>query len=217
MANRITQTSVLEQHSTQAPHPLMKFGWLTAEDVGPALESMLSCMDRLDERVRVVTDREGNVLAAGRTLDNWIERSDCLAMQERKLLVRRPAEQWLLDTLLHVHIGQIETAILKRGWTGGHCILRAAGLCAEAIAITMQLAHDSFMPKLANLEVAFGLTRSEARIVEMLQQGHGPQEIGEELGISVHTVRAHLRHCYEKLDVSSREELWQKLAPYRLN
>jgi DNA-binding CsgD family transcriptional regulator len=33
----------------------------------------------------------------------------------------------------------------------------------------------------------------------------------------VHTVRAHLRHCYDKLGVSYREALWQRLAPYRLN
>jgi len=78
-------------------------------------------------------------------------------------------------------------------------------------------ADGAFVTVLADLEKAFGLTRCEVLVLEKLMRGHVPHQIAEELAISVHTVRAHLRHCYDKLRVSSREELWQRLAPYHLN
>lgn len=191
---------------------------LTAANVEPALRAMLSSLEKLDERARMVLERDGSVLAAGRGLEHWLERSGCLALVDDRLRSVGREGQLKLETLLAVATGEVETVILARGGTtSGHCILRAAGLCKEALAVTMQIADEEFEPKLADLHEAFGLTPSEMHIVEMLQQGLGANEIGEQLAISVHTVRAHLRHCYDKLGVSSREELWQRLAPYRLN
>lgn len=190
---------------------------LTAENVEPALRAMLTSMELLDGRARLVLERDGLVLAAGRGLEFWLERSNCLSLTDGKLMATSREGQFKLNSILGVSTGEIEDVIISRGASSGHCILRSAGLCDEALAVTMQLADEGFEPKLADLQEAFGLTPSEMHVVEMLQQGQGANEIGEELGISVHTVRAHLRHCYDKLDVSSREELWQKLAPYRLN
>ncbi len=204
-------------HDSPAVRPRTKLEILTADNVEPALEAMLSSMDRLDERVRLVAERDGMVLAAGHSLAAWLKNSDCLILRAGRLQATTRPSQLKLNLLFNVAAGNIETQVLSRGPSSGHCILRCAGLCDEIIAITMQMAHGGFEPKLADLEAAFGLTPSEAHIVELLQQGYGPQEIGERLCISVHTVRAHLRHCYDKLDVSTREELWQKLAPYRLN
>lgn len=212
----IEQRQVIKQDRT-AVRPLSRLEMLTAANVEPALRAMLSSMERLDERARLVLERDGSVLAAGRGLEMWLERSACLSLSDDKLKATSREGQLKLGVLLGVPTGEIETVILSRGQFGGHCILRAAGLCEEALAVTMQLAEKRFEPKLADLQEAFGLTPSEMHVVEMLQQGLGANEIGEKLGISVHTVRAHLRHCYDKLEVSSREELWQKLAPYRLN
>jgi DNA-binding NarL/FixJ family response regulator len=50
------------------------------------------------------------------------------------------------------------------------------------------------------------LTPREAEIVRLLAQGRFDKEIADALAISVHTVRAHLRHIYEKLHVQSRTE-----------
>ncbi len=204
----------LELHLMQ---PSSRLEVLTADNVEPALAAMLTSLEKLDERIRLVVERDGAVLASGNGLEDWLRRSDCLYLNDGRLHALGNEAQVKLITLFEVGVGKIETQVLDRYANEGHCILRTAGLCAEAIAVTMQLADSSFEPKMADLETAFGLTPSEAHIVELLQQGFGPQEIGNELSISVHTVRAHLRHCYEKLDVSSREELWQRLAPYRLN
>lgn len=217
MSTRIFDQMTVLRSDELLPGDPARIELLTAANVGPALETMLSCMDWLDGRTRLVLERDGTILAAGLHASKWLARTDCLVVFDRRLQANTSAAQAKLDLLLAVDVGAIEAQILLRRTSNGHCILRAAGLCRQALVLTVQLAHEGFRQRLANLEEAFGLTPSEAQIVELLHQGHAPQEIGVELGISVHTVRAHLRHCYDKLGVSSREELWQRLAPYRLN
>jgi DNA-binding NarL/FixJ family response regulator len=50
------------------------------------------------------------------------------------------------------------------------------------------------------------LTAREHETLALLAQGLLYKEIGEKLGISYSTVRAHVRHIYEKLHVQSRTE-----------
>lgn len=53
---------------------------------------------------------------------------------------------------------------------------------------------------------AAGLTAREREILDLLVQGFRYREIGERLGISLDTVRTHIRHIYEKMQVQSRTE-----------
>ncbi len=50
------------------------------------------------------------------------------------------------------------------------------------------------------------LTKRESEILENLACGLSYKEIGEQLGLSRHTVNTHLRHIYEKLHVQTRTE-----------
>lgn len=52
-----------------------------------------------------------------------------------------------------------------------------------------------------------GLSPREAEVLFYLGRGHGSSFIAEELDISENTVRTHVRHIYEKVGVTSREEL----------
>lgn len=51
------------------------------------------------------------------------------------------------------------------------------------------------------------LTEREKEILSLLCQGYRYKEIAERLFISIDTVRAHVRHIYDKLHVNSRYEL----------
>jgi DNA-binding CsgD family transcriptional regulator/PAS domain-containing protein len=48
------------------------------------------------------------------------------------------------------------------------------------------------------LRTLFDLTVAEARIATLVANGDGPQAIAESLGISVNTVRTHLKHAFAK-------------------
>jgi len=50
------------------------------------------------------------------------------------------------------------------------------------------------------------LTQREQEILELLAKGRPDKEISDKLGISLNTVRSHLKHIYEKLQVQSRTE-----------
>jgi DNA-binding CsgD family transcriptional regulator len=54
---------------------------------------------------------------------------------------------------------------------------------------------------------SYGLSPRELEVLELLVQGLTTVAIAEELGISPHTVRDHLKHLYRKTRTSSRGEL----------
>jgi DNA-binding NarL/FixJ family response regulator len=59
------------------------------------------------------------------------------------------------------------------------------------------------------------LTRREAEVLPMLQQGRSNAQIALALQVGVETVRTHARNIYRKLGVSSRRELGALSAPDR--
>jgi DNA-binding NarL/FixJ family response regulator len=60
------------------------------------------------------------------------------------------------------------------------------------------------------------LTPHEARLLKLLSEGHSYQSAGEELGITVNTVRNYIRSIYEKLHVHSKSEAVSKALKSRL-
>ena len=54
------------------------------------------------------------------------------------------------------------------------------------------------------------LTRRESEVLDLLSRGFRYREIAEDLHIGLETVRTHIRHIYEKLEVRSRTEATAK-------
>ena len=50
------------------------------------------------------------------------------------------------------------------------------------------------------------LTTREQAVLDCLAQWLAYKQIGDQLNISINTIRTHLRHIYEKLHVQSRTE-----------
>ncbi|HEV2210362.1 MAG TPA: response regulator transcription factor [Verrucomicrobiae bacterium] len=50
------------------------------------------------------------------------------------------------------------------------------------------------------------LSAREQAVLDCLAEGLAYKQIGDQLGISINTIRTHLRHVYEKLHVQSRTE-----------
>ncbi len=62
----------------------------------------------------------------------------------------------------------------------------------------------------------YDLTPHEVRILRLLVDGHHYQTAADELGVTVNTVRFHLRRIYEKLQVHSKAEAVSKALRERL-
>ncbi len=65
---------------------------------------------------------------------------------------------------------------------------------------------EAFQKKPASLMSSDGLTQRESEILALLSEGLSNKEIADRVKISYDTVRAHLRHIYEKLHVRGRTE-----------
>ena len=68
----------------------------------------------------------------------------------------------------------------------------------------------TFQSPLPSAASAATLSARELEILELLSQGKVSKEIADQLLISYHTVRVHLKHIYEKLHVRSQAEAMVK-------
>ncbi len=107
-------------------------------------------------------------------------------------LKRRNTELELeeLNREIHRYILEIEHLKNKQGRSGE----------SQAQILTFQLAKE------------FDLTRRQEDILRLIIEGNSNNDIAEKLHISANTVKTHLRHIYEKLNVRNRREILQKMA-----
>jgi len=62
------------------------------------------------------------------------------------------------------------------------------------------------------LETSVRLTARETDVLRLLALGHSYTQVGDALGVSLHTVTTHIKNVYRKLDVhSARAAVWRAL------
>ena len=65
-------------------------------------------------------------------------------------------------------------------------------------------------------KVDYDLTPHESRLLKLLVEGHNYTTAAEELKVSYNTIKFHMRHIYEKLQVHSKSEAVAKAMKNRL-
>jgi DNA-binding CsgD family transcriptional regulator len=90
---------------------------------------------------------------------------------------------------------------------------RALDLASECGATALaEQAHEELVtagarPRRARTTGVDALTASERRVAELAAKGMTNREIAQALFVTMKTVAVHLAHTYQKLDISSREQL----------
>ena len=95
---------------------------------------------------------------------------------------------------------------LKEAVTGG------APMSPEVARRVITLFRDIRPPERADYE----LTPHETRLLKLLVEGHNYTTSAEELGVSINTIKFHMRNIYEKLQVHSKSEAVAKALRDRL-
>jgi DNA-binding NarL/FixJ family response regulator len=71
------------------------------------------------------------------------------------------------------------------------------------------------IPSVANVEANANLTTREREVLDLMAEGLFYKEAADRMGLSVDTIRAHLRNIYKKLRVRNRTEAILKLSDSR--
>jgi DNA-binding CsgD family transcriptional regulator len=87
------------------------------------------------------------------------------------------------------------------------------GATALADRARTELTASGARPRRTMLTGVEALTPSERRVAEMAASGMSNREIAQALFVTLRTVEIHLTHSYQKLDITSREELPKALEP----
>ncbi|MDP1572256.1 MAG: response regulator transcription factor [Vicinamibacterales bacterium] len=138
----------------------------------------------------------------------------------RRLKVMLPAAQIVMLTAFDDGDQVFES--LKAGATGyvlkdataGEVLDAVRDVCAGGSPISSAIARklvQYFSPRPAAPEVT-ALTAREREVLDALSRGLMYKEIADELGVSINTVRAHVRRIYETLHVQSRQDAVAKLG-----
>jgi len=135
----------------------------------------------------------------------------------RRLVEKSPGTQFVMLTVYDHN-----DAIFESLAAGAHGYLVKPARAAELLAAVRDV-HSGGAPMTSNIArrvvqtfkrpVADAarsgmetLSEREAEVLDLLAQGYLYKEIASRMGVSYHTIHAHVRHIYEKLHVRSRAQ-----------
>jgi DNA-binding NarL/FixJ family response regulator len=75
------------------------------------------------------------------------------------------------------------------------------------LALFICSAQSRPVPEFETLRMLFGLTRTEARVAQLLAHGKRSEEVARELGVSNTTVAFHLRNLFQKTGAARQSDL----------
>ena len=144
--------------------------------------------------IRILRERHPNLLLLMLTVYDDDERIfDALCAGACGYLLKRTSPARLLESL-------------KEAVTGG------APMSPEVASRVIALFREMHPPKRADYQ----LTPHETRLLKLLVEGYNYTTAAEELHVSYNTIKFHMRHVYEKLQVHSKSEAVAKAMVERL-
>lgn len=165
----------------------------------------------------LLLDGQQNVVFLSSEAEDLLSRTGAMKLEEGRLCLVRRQQQVALDTLIQ---GCFESQ------SSGMINLNGSDPVASRLLVsTVQPRDDKLFPShglVAVFVVAgeceeaakedvigqwLGLTGAEARVAGLIAQGRRPAEIAEEIELSVHTVRHHIKSIYRKTGAHSQSQL----------
>jgi DNA-binding CsgD family transcriptional regulator len=172
-----------------------------------------------DVHARAIVDDDLSIRWINALGTALLDRGAGLEIRGGALFATEPAFQQRLWDLVRGSGRRVSSCSLSRRDGHDRILVRAQALDASesrTTGLVMIDAGPDFRADYQDLDVAFGLTVAEHRVLLRLLGGVEADALAQLLGVSVETVRSHIRNIYTKLDVGSRERLFFKAQPFRL-
>jgi DNA-binding CsgD family transcriptional regulator len=200
-----------------------------AAKIGLALEMksltfslMETTLNSLNAAVYLLS-RDGSILFMNRTAEGHIKNTRALRISENRLIPidanaalefqKRVSDSVTLvvpSIALPDDQGGLIATILPHG-AGLRQNLSFANSTVGFTVFVQDPAAELQNPGLGFAKL-FGLTAGEQRALSVLAMGNGPQEAANVLGISLNTVKSHLRNIFEKTGTNGQTELMQLMS-----
>jgi DNA-binding NarL/FixJ family response regulator len=173
---------------------------------------LLQCFDNAEEAIAVLPDLQPNVVI---TDINLPKKSgiDCIQQVKAKLT----QTQFIMFTIYEDNDQVFEA--LKAGATGYILKNTPPDKIVEAL-LELHEGGSPMSPKIArkvlttfntHKNITDILSNREQEVLELLSKGHLYKEIADKLNITLSTVKRHLNHIYQKLQVQNKTEAINKM------
>lgn len=180
--------------------------------------ALLNQWGAVEARPRVIIAPDGALLWSNPAADQFLAAAVDLREIDGRFALVRPAEHAAFEEFL-AGATEVVTAWCTPQADGDFLLFRAWRISADgviAIGLVFHAAGVKYVPNWADFTRVFGLTATEHRVALLLLDGLRVEEAAERLSITAGTARIHVRNLYGKLQVSSREQMFRLLAPFRV-
>jgi DNA-binding NarL/FixJ family response regulator len=117
------------------------------------------------------------------------------------------------DDVSRMVAGAVERTLEYRRWLDGTDAASRPDPAPRRSAVTLPLDQQGFVRFMADLVIEAGrLSAAEARLVEPLMLGYEYGDIARRVGVSLQTVRTHVKMILAKLGLDSTRSLWRVSA-----
>jgi len=170
-------------------------------------------LDLLRDAVLVLA-RDARPLGMNRAARTLLHEGDGLALSPRGVVASTPGATMALlrgiERAAQGEVGSVQVPRMGRGplWLR---VEPHPGDVFGAAAVVFANDHESRSPRTKALVLRYGLTPTEASVARRLAAGGGLEQIASELGISINTVRGHLKQIFGKTRTHRQVELVCKL------
>ncbi|WP_022682977.1 helix-turn-helix transcriptional regulator [Sphingobium bisphenolivorans] len=161
---------------------------------------------------------QGVLIDCNRAADRILSRGDALTLRQRRIKAREARDEDALQAALRAAAARQDSqasAIFVHREQGLPYMLSIAavriGSERQVVVIATDPA-DRDMSLTSRIRALYGLTRAEAEVVEALCAGQGLEELSQERGVAINTVRTQLKNIYVKLDCSRQSELVARIS-----
>ena len=169
------------------------------------------------KRALILLDGERRVVFLSAAAQRWMDGKAVLGMRAGRLRLLQSARQEELESAMQTCLESHSSVVLS--------LTPADGEPVALLVCTVQPRNNSLSPTLGLVSVSIvgaerpvsedhsvvasslGLTGSESRIAVLIARGQRPAQIAGEIGLSVHTVRHHIKNIYRKTGAHSQSQL----------
>ena len=185
-----------------------------------AIEELALTWLETDPVGRILVDDELRVLWSNGAAKRCFELDVDLELRDGLLATYNRNHQQGLNNFLANVEEELQTYCVPCEDRDGHFLFRARQVAAHSghryLGVTFHRSGRNFIARYADLREAFQLTPSELKILDQMLDGSTADEISSAVGLSIDTVRSHIRNIYTKVGVKSRERLFARLHAYRI-